>query len=245
MKCQNRAQSMNLLKTKVFFGINVDVSPHKTLNSSKGVIRCRDLADISPEEILQDLQSQGVIKVDRLTIKRNETIIPTSTFFLTFARDTPPSEIKAGYLNIKVARYIPKPLRCFNCQKFGHGSGSCRMKIVCYRCGQGDHGGEGCTDAHKCANCRGSHMASSRDCPIYKQEQEVQKVKVENGISFVEARERVKIPITASHRTYAAATKVSKVTTETQTDLTWISDDPPGPQRYQPKIRTNNDQNNK
>ena len=51
VECGKRAQAQNLLRTKRFTGRPVKVSIHKTLNSSRGVIRCRDLADMSEVEI--------------------------------------------------------------------------------------------------------------------------------------------------------------------------------------------------
>ena len=48
----------------------VRVSVHKTLNSSRGVIRCRDLADMSEVEIRDELKGQGVVGVNRVTLKK-------------------------------------------------------------------------------------------------------------------------------------------------------------------------------
>ncbi|GFW56329.1 uncharacterized protein TNCV_2088381 [Trichonephila clavipes] len=45
-----------------------------------------------------------------------------------------PSNIKAGYLNCKLRPYIPNPLRCFKCQRFGHSQNSCRGQLTCSRC---------------------------------------------------------------------------------------------------------------
>jgi len=51
VECGKRAQAQNLLQTNRFVNKPVRVSVHKTLNSSRGVIRCRDLADMSEVEI--------------------------------------------------------------------------------------------------------------------------------------------------------------------------------------------------
>ena len=47
VECGKRAQAQNLPRTNRFIGRPVKVSIHKTLNSCRGVIRCRDLADMS------------------------------------------------------------------------------------------------------------------------------------------------------------------------------------------------------
>jgi len=103
-----------------------------------------------------------------------------------------PAHINVGYLRVKVDRYIglPNPLRCFKCQKFGHSSRLCRNDAVCHRCG-GKHTEENCNNAAKCINCSGPHGASSRECPVWLREKEVQRVKAEKNISFPEARQIV------------------------------------------------------
>ena len=50
-----RAQAQNLLRTNRFINRPVGVAIHKTLNSFRGVIRCRDLADMTEVEIQDEL----------------------------------------------------------------------------------------------------------------------------------------------------------------------------------------------
>ena len=38
---------------------------------------------------------------------------------------------------------------------------------------------------HKCANCKGYYFATSKSCPTWVQEEEVQRLKATNGISFI------------------------------------------------------------
>ena len=62
----------------------VHVSVHKTLNSSRGVIRCRELSDMSEIEIRDELKTQGVVEVHRVTVKKEGKVIPTNSLFVTF-----------------------------------------------------------------------------------------------------------------------------------------------------------------
>ena len=64
VECGKRAQAQNLLQTNHFVDGPVRVSVHKTLNSSQGVIRCQDLADMSEVEIRDELKDQGVAGVN-------------------------------------------------------------------------------------------------------------------------------------------------------------------------------------
>ena len=67
MECSRRAQAENPLKTVTFVDRPVNVFVYKTLNSSRGVIRCRELSDLSEVEIRDELKTQGVVEVHRVT----------------------------------------------------------------------------------------------------------------------------------------------------------------------------------
>ena len=47
VECSRKQQAENLLKTKTFVDRPVHVISHKSLNSSRGVIRCCDLSDLT------------------------------------------------------------------------------------------------------------------------------------------------------------------------------------------------------
>ena len=69
VECGKKAQAQNLLRTNRFIDRPVRVSIHKNLNSRR-VIRCRDLADMSEVEIRDELKDQGVVGVNRVTLKK-------------------------------------------------------------------------------------------------------------------------------------------------------------------------------
>jgi hypothetical protein len=92
---------------------------------------------------------------------------------------------------MKVYQYIPNPTRCFQCQKFGHGKQSCRGHAKCYRCSEEGHDGLTCDKPVKCSNCNLDHMSSSKEYPVYLKEREIQKIKIEKNISYLDARRQV------------------------------------------------------
>ena len=96
VECGKRAQAQNLLRTNRFIDRPVKVSIHKALNPSRGVIRCRDLADMLEVEIRDELKDQGVAGVNRVTLKKEGKVIPTNTLFLTFGSPELPKEITVG-----------------------------------------------------------------------------------------------------------------------------------------------------
>ncbi|GBM52305.1 hypothetical protein AVEN_81194-1 [Araneus ventricosus] len=59
VEVQSRKQSEQILKLKKISTIPITVSPHASLNSSKGVITCGELLNVPTEEILKELQGQG------------------------------------------------------------------------------------------------------------------------------------------------------------------------------------------
>lgn len=229
----SKGQAEKALAMKVWLGaslneIPVRVTPHRSLNSSKGVIRCRDLRDSSDEEVLEALQPEGVTNVKHIMTKRNGTLQPTNTFVLTFAKPSPPKSVKAAYLHIPVEPFIPNPLRCYNCQKFGHGKTSCQHVLVCARCGKEGHADADCHDDEtRCVNCSGSHPAYSKECPEWAKQHAIIKIKTERNISFTEAKQLHNQQINSLSKytvSYATACKTATCSVSTQTDFTWPLD---------------------
>ena len=203
-------------------------SPHRSLNSSKGVIRMRDLGDLDEEEIASELLDQGVLSVRNITIKKDGNIINSNTYILTFSKPSPPEKLCIGYLSVHVDLFIPDPLRCFKCQRYGHGRDSCKNLPACFRCGQQGHDSTDCQRAAKCANCQGDNVAASKDCPVWKKEKHIQKVKTENHLGYPEARRLVEgATPSPGAKTYAAASRVSTRTVDCQTAITWLSRERP------------------
>ena len=126
---------------------------------------------------------------------------------------------------------VPNPMRCFNCNKFGHTSQRCKVAAKCPGCGKDKHECQ-CEGPKLCSNCNGPHASSAKDCPVWQKEKEIQHVCVEKRISFPEARQLVeaKMPtVITGGRTYAAAasTRRESRSVQCQTSLTWVFSDRP------------------
>ena len=226
MECARKSQAMGLLKTTRFVDRPIRVSIHKALNSSRGVIRCRQLSGMTEMEIRMELQEQGVVEVHMVTVKKDTEKVPTNTLFLTFNTPDLPKEITVGYLKVTVALFVPNPMRCFNCNKFGHTSQRCKVAARCPGCGKDKHEGQ-CEGPKLFSNCNGPHASSAKDCPVWQKQKEIQRVRVEKRISFPEARQLVdaKMPnMISGGKTYAAAasTRRESKSVECQTSLTWV-----------------------
>ena len=116
---------------------------------------------------------------------------------------------------------VPNPLRCFKCQRFGHGSSTCRQSARCQQCGQTPHDGSECSAPKVCLSCGSSdHTVSSSQCPIWKEEKAICEVKAKSGVSYPEARRQVKATTATPTpgKSYAQAAKVQTASSSVQTD---------------------------
>ncbi|GFX39239.1 uncharacterized protein TNCV_3859641 [Trichonephila clavipes] len=99
IETSSAVQTKSFFLAKTFLDSPLTISPHKSLNISRGVISEPDLLSTPEAEILDGFSDQGVIQVRRITIKQDATIIPTKHLILTFNSPKLPCTIKAGYLN--------------------------------------------------------------------------------------------------------------------------------------------------
>ncbi|GBO08399.1 hypothetical protein AVEN_171608-1 [Araneus ventricosus] len=218
VEVQSRKQSEKILKLRKFSTIPITVSPHASLNSSKGVITCGELLNVPTEEILKELQGQGVSHVRRISIRRDGQLLNTKHLILTFDSAKLPEHIKAGYMRLSVRTYIPNPLRCFKCQRFGHSKTSCRGTLTCARCAEVGHESTDCTRTEKCVNCKGEHTSFSRNCIAWKREKEIISTKIKKQISYPEARKLVNSQTPTPGNSYVFVAKKSFSAPSVQTN---------------------------
>jgi len=138
-------------------------------------------------------------------------------------------------MRIPVELYVPNPLRCYQCQKFGHRKNSCLRPAVCAECGGRDHQESDCHADPHCVNCGGDHTCYSKDCPEWARRKEITKINFERNISFGEAKQivdRQAVPgVTSTVRTgilydkaTVSATSWATQSVKIQTDFTWPPD---------------------
>ena len=88
-----KSQSDNLLRCVLFGYIApVVVTPHRSLNSSKGVVRNWKLASTDPDEIKENIPS--IVDVQHIVVKRNNMEIKTNTLILTSNTPKIPESLK-------------------------------------------------------------------------------------------------------------------------------------------------------
>ena len=194
------ADSTSLKAIKSFLGNPVEVTPHRRLNTSQGVIKHWEFRNATIEEWKE---VPGVLDARQIMWKKKgEKEVKSPLWILTFDQPTPPVILQAEYTRLQVRPYVRKPLRCFNCQRFGHQGKHCRGKTTCVNCGKAEKH-EKCTAEAWCPNCKESgHSAASYDCPEYKKEKLILEKMAEHGGSYVHVRDQL---FPKTFRTYAQA----------------------------------------
>ena len=209
VEVEKRQHSKNLLGLKNFFNIPAKCSAHSSLNSSRGIIRCPDLAGVEESEIVFELSNQNVIEARRIRVYRDNIRRDTNSIILKFNTAILPKTLKVGYLKVPVDIYIPNPLQCYKCFKFGHHERQCNADEHCKRCGANENESyhpEPCNNPMKCLNCGEEHYSTSRLCKVWKREKEIITIKHRESLSFAEARKIVD----ARHALGASYSSVAK-----------------------------------
>ena len=207
------------LMTKTKIGpFKVKIERDSKKDSVVGVFKDRDehLVSLTEEQILETIKNQGARKV--INIKRGRNKEPTLSYKVIFDGQLCPDSIDISKVWFPVREFVPPPLRCFKCQKYGHQVRNCRAEEdICQKCG-----GEGhtkltfrddeppivCPNQKKCANCNEKHEAGDPDCKDHQGWTTVQKLIVHQKLSRYEAKSRV-FPETRSNRTDAQVVKAA------------------------------------
>lgn len=204
LKAKNEFGNVAISGIKKFAEIEVSVKDFLALNCSQGLIYCPELIDTPCVEIVEGLNSQGV--TNAFKINKKGSISPTPLIILTFNNRIHPASVVVGYTIIEVRKYIQNPMRCLNCQKFGHTKKFCKESEVCGKCSIPISEHTECADSlcstcsgliekkHylcglvKCVNCHGAHYSSDHDCPNFKREYEINKIKIDRCLTYFEAK---------------------------------------------------------
>lgn len=72
-----------------------------------------------------------MISVGRLKVTKEGIKIDSEGILIHFEGGNLPRQVFLGLISYSVRAYVPKPLRSFNCQKFGHLAKKCKEKRRC------------------------------------------------------------------------------------------------------------------
>ena len=179
-------------------GIKVSVQRHDKLNSIEGtvILPPNNNSDGLPEEtvLLQSLKFRysnvESLKVYEIPNKKSGGKLRIAR--IKFEGHNLPSNIKIEGQKRELLPYIPKPLQCRNCSKYGHTHNKCKNPPKCAFCGSEDHETTWNCGTPKCLNCGQDHHARTKTCPFYIYNTELKLLVSRSGMSIQEAKLELK-----------------------------------------------------
>ncbi|XP_026094828.1 uncharacterized protein LOC113066913 [Carassius auratus] len=151
--CKDEKQQKKALSITSMLGLLVSCTLMKKKPWVRGVITGIP-TDVNTDKIKSCVEGAKVVGAKRLQYVKNKERMDSLSVMLQFDEERMPERVKIGYVSYPVRPYVPPPLRCFKCQKYGHVNAVCRGKQRCARCG-GDHEYGKCGEGvkAKCCNC--------------------------------------------------------------------------------------------
>lgn len=176
------------------------------------------MVGLSDDYLKTQLAAQGVKDLRRIRRRLPDgTFVNTPTIILTISGTVIPEHVDFGWTRCKTRNYYPSPMLCFHCWSFGHTGKRCtEPQRTCGRCCKihpedqapaaaenerevNAHGGLPsnsqatnrflCSESFFCKNCKtDDHPVSSRKCPVYLKEVEIQKIRIDCNIPYPQAR---------------------------------------------------------
>ena len=222
--CHTEEEKRKLFETTHLAGYEVEFSePRKKIDrietqnhSRRGII-----FDVDDELTNEEIQSLLGIHAERIIKKKGGETIRTNRIILYFT-DEMPEHVYLGWKRFRVSLYVPPPLRCYNCQKFGHKAIHCRSKTKCPTC-SGNHSHGECVAQGKieerrvvCPNCRGNHPAYHRDCRFYQEAKSIKTIQVTKQVSYAEAAKTFRNNINCDHNVPNSAHPIKSTSATTK-----------------------------
>ena len=120
----------------------IEVSTPSGWNCCQGIIYGYGIYKLSSDDIIECAdEDDRIIAARHFTRinKYNQNKENSNTVLLTFDNKTLPIHVYIGFERFPVTQYVMKPLRCFNCQAFGHHIKKCTKTKQCAKCDSQNH----------------------------------------------------------------------------------------------------------
>lgn len=161
--------------------------------SKKAIIYSLALVPMTKKNLLIKLKTQGVVNLHKLEKidGRNGVKYYTASIVLIFENSDLLRTIKIGSLKLNLSIINPKPMFCTHCGFFGHTFKRCKLIniITCNVCFFTHGNNEKCINI--CKNCKGNHLSTDKDCPVYLDELEILRLKDFHNSNYLDARSLV------------------------------------------------------
>ena len=200
IEATTKAQSDIFLKIEEIQGIKVSVKSHDMLNYIQGTVVLPQIdedEEIPDKTILLDslkLRYDNINNIEVFEIpNRKNHKNPIRIAKIKFIGQDLTQKIKILGQNREVRPYVPKPLQCKLCCKFGHTHKVCQNKEICIVCGSEEHTTNWKCPDMNCSNCGQLHHARSKECPFYMYNTELKLLMTRTGMAVREAKLELKV----------------------------------------------------
>lgn len=204
---ENKTVAQKFISAKQLAGLcEIRCKYHENLNFVKGTIYAPYLSHVPEEEIVKNLESQGVVSVYKFK-KFDDKSKNSGVILLTFDLYNLPQSINISWHKAQIREYIPNPMRCKMCQLLGHTTKYCKKDPVCVNCSLPTHGSDVCVRT-KCANCEEEHPSNSNKCTKFIQQKEILRIKTQQKCTLKQARAKyvAQLPQTSSPSYFSGVT---------------------------------------
>lgn len=202
---------------------------------SVGVIRGVPL-EVTEEDFDQFLESPTPVEtVERINYwdRAENRAKPGTSVKLTFRSQNIPNEVKLLYVVKKVELFVPKPVLCNKCLRYGHIAKSCRSRdTVCTNCstithafgdpscnGSCDHCKRSCTPTCRHCTTNTNHRTNSNTCPVMKAQIKIKEHMTKNKCTYHETKIYFESVSEHGAGTYAGVTKLTEENKNLRTRL--------------------------
>ncbi|XP_064485158.1 uncharacterized protein LOC135397483 [Ornithodoros turicata] len=180
------AAKLALLQLNRICSIPVRAYEPRPFNSCYGVLLGVDTS-ISDSQIMEAIKSDPPLIAAR-RIRRDAGAVR-----LTFLGPKPPKRVSFHLLTMQVREYLPRTVQCNNCLRYGHVAACCSRRKICPNCGS-SHESPMCPESEPtCINCKGRHVATSRDCPSLKLQRHIARERSRSNSSYREAKAKLRL----------------------------------------------------
>ena len=199
VEATTRIQSESIMNIKTIAGVDVHVTRHDTFNYIQGTVvlpHIQEEALPGKDVLLDSLQMRytNVHDIDIFEIPSRKNHSTKLTILkVKFTGQSVPQNIKILGQNREVREYVPKPLQCNRCCRFGHSIKRCTSTEVCAVCGSQQHKTNwDCVPPH-CVNCGLGHHAKCKTCDFYIYNTELKLLMTRSGMSAKEAKLELRV----------------------------------------------------
>lgn len=171
--------------------------------------------EITMNEMEEELISTApILKIERMKRWNRELkeAQDCNKIKVTIRTTTLPKKITMYGANMRFDYFIPSPIICRNCLRYGHVSAVCKGKPTCQNCAEIHDLTNTCENKTKCKYCKEEHKTMDPSCKERSKQRDIKKSMVLKRLSYhmavKEYLENANFPTQNNGPTYSEVTKI-------------------------------------